>query len=290
MNKILVPTDFSDCANNAKNAALEIAKRNGAEIHFLHSVNTPVDWREFEAYTRRGTIPFSGGSMKDLYPEFKTAVGAIEEKMGALEKEAKDLGLEAKRHLEYNYSYLDIIRYAEDLGADLMVMGSHGASGLNEMFIGSITQKVVRSAEMPVLVVKGDSDLSTAKNFVFCSDFEEEQVQGAMDDLIKFVKIFNAKAHLLYVNTPNHFDDTEFTLNKMNDFIAKYDDVQFEKHVWNEYTVEDGIISFARNNEVDLVATATHGFKGLRRMIHVNVTENLINHSEKPVLCLNIRR
>ena len=210
--------------------------------------------------------------------------------MGEIQKEAQKNGLEVHTKVEYNFNYNDIVKTAEEWGMDLIVMGSHGASGWNEMFIGSITQKLVRVSNIPVLVVKGDTDLSSFKNMVFASDFEEEKAKKTFQKAVTFAKIFGAKVHLLYVNTPNHFDDTEFTYKKMSDFVDSVgNDVETEYHIFNEYTVEDGIMGFAEMKEMDLIATATHGFKGLRRMVHVNITENLINHSPKPILCLNMK-
>lgn len=289
MKKILVPTDFSDCAENAKDAALNVAHRNGAELHFLHSVNTPVDWREFEAYTRRGAIPFSGSSQAALHSDFNTAVDAIESKMGEIIEEAREKQLSAEKHVVYNYNYHDIVKWARENDIDLIVMGSHGASGVNEMFIGSITQRVVRMAEVPVLVVKGDHDLSDLKHVVFASDFEEKEAGDDLKDAVSFAAIFGATLHLLYVNTPRYFEDSLHTHQKIDRFLAEVNlEVEHERHIFNEYDVEEGIRAFSKKENMDLIATATHGYRGMRRMFNPNITESLINHSDRPVLCLTI--
>lgn len=289
MNKILVPTDFSDCAENAKDCAIRIAERNGAELHFLHSVNTPVDWREFEAYTRRGAIPFSGGSQAELHSDFNTAVQAIESKMGEAIDEAKAKSLQAQKHVVYNYTYNDIVQWADDNGMDLLVMGSHGASGWNEAFVGSITQRVVRSTQLPVLVVKGDTDLTRSEHMVFASDYEEEELDKKFKEAIRFARLFDAKLHLLYVNTPRKFEDSLYSYQKMDRLLAEVDvDVPYEQHIFNEYTAEEGIRSFAEREGMDLIATATHGYHGIRRLFNANVTEHLINHSARPVLCYHL--
>jgi nucleotide-binding universal stress UspA family protein len=291
MQKILVPTDFSECAANAKETAIKIAERNGAELHFLHSVNTPVDWREFEAYTRRGTIPFSGGSQAELHSDFNTAVEAIESKMGEAVDEAKARSLSAEKHVVYNYNYNDIVKWANENGVDLIVMGSHGASGWNELFVGSITQRVVRVSEIPVLVVKGDSDINALKDVVFASDYEEEEAIEDLRASIRFAKIFGAKLHMLFVNTPRKFEDSLHSYHKMDRFLSELEiDVPYEQHVFNEYSVEEGIRAFAEREDMGLIATTTHGHQGVRRLFNPNVTEHLINHSERPVLCLTMKK
>jgi nucleotide-binding universal stress UspA family protein len=289
MKKILVPTDFSECAENAKDSAIRIAERNGAELHFLHSVNTPVNWQEFEAYTRRGAIPFSGGSQAELHSDFNTAVGAIESKMGEAIEEAKAKSLTAEKHVVYNYNYNDIVRWADENGIDFIVMGSHGASGWNEAFVGSITQRVVRTTDKPVLVVKGDTDLTKLDHVVFASDYEENDAVDELRRTVTFAKLFDAKLHLLFVNTPRKFEDSLHSYHKMDRFLSEANiDVSYEQHVFNEYTVEEGIRGFAERQKMDLIATATHGYHGIKRLFNPNVTEHLINHSERPVLCLNM--
>ncbi len=290
MKKLLVPTDFSECADNAKDTAIRIAERNGAEIHLLHSVNTPVDWREFEAYTRRGTIPFSGGSQAELHKDFNTAVEAIDSKMGEIISEAEAKSLKAHKHVVYNYNYNDIVKWAEENNVDLIVMGSHGASGWNELFVGSITQRVVRTSKIPVLVAKGDSDLSSMKQIVFASDFEETDAMDDLKDAISFAKIFGATLNLLYVNTPRKFEDSVHSYHKMERFLSELEvDIPYEKHVFNEYTIEDGIRAFAEREGMDLISITTHGYHGIRRLFDPNVSEHLINHSDRPVLCLTMK-
>ncbi len=291
MQKILIPTDFSDCAVNAKDAALAVAERNGAELHFLHSVNTPVDWREFEAYTRRGAIPFTGASQAELHSDFNVAVEAIESKMGELIEEAKEKKLSAQKHVVYNYDYNDIVKWARDEEMDLIVMGSHGAGGWNELFVGSITQRVVRTSDIPVLVVKGDDDISDMKDLVFASDFEEEESIDDLKEAIAFSKIFGAKLHLLYVNTPRHFEDSVHSYDKMDRFLSQFEiDVDYEQHIFNEYDVEEGIKAFSKREGMDTIAITTHGYQGVRRMFNPNITEHLINHAERPILCLTLKR
>ncbi|MFB6257923.1 MAG: universal stress protein [Flavobacteriales bacterium] len=287
MQQILVPTDFSECAENAKDTAIHIAERNGATIHLLHSVNTPVDWREFEAYTRRGTIPFSGGGQAELHSDFNTAVEAIESKMGEATQEAEAKSLEACSHVVYNYNYNDIVKWADEKEMDLIVMGSHGASGWNELFVGSITQRVVRTSEVPVLVVKGDNELRELHDLVFASDFEEPEASTDLKEAISFAKIFGAKLHMLFVNTPRKFEDSMHSYEKMDRCLSEVTvDIPYEQHVFNEYSIEDGVRSFAERENMGSISIATHGYTGVKRLFDPNVTEHLINHSDRPVLCL----
>ena len=91
---------------------------------------------------------------------------------------------------------------------DLIVMGSQGASGLQEMFIGSNTEKVVRRSKIPVLVIKKEVDDFVVDNIIFASDFNKES-KSTFHRVVHFAELFNAKVHLLYINTIHNFNTTK---------------------------------------------------------------------------------
>ena len=90
---------------------------------------------------------------------------------------------------------------------DLIVMGSHGASGIKEMFVGSNAEKVVRTSNIPVLVIKNEHKTFEISNFVFASDFKNEN-KGTYKQAVQFANAVGAKIHLLLVNTANNFITT----------------------------------------------------------------------------------
>ena len=101
-------------------------------------------------------------------------------------------------------------------------MGSHGASGFKEMFIGSNTEKVVRTAEVPVLVIKNEHDNFKIDNFVFASDFKNDNKE-TYRQATELAKAFGAKIHLLFVNTASNFVTTATAKARIMDFIKDYD-------------------------------------------------------------------
>jgi len=137
---ILVPTDGSEGTDAAVEHALDIAKKYDATAHVVYVVNT-------SAYS---TLPADSNwesITAALEDEGKTATGEIVERM-------QDAGVNAVPSVEEGIPHKTILEYADNNDIDLIVMGTHGKSGLDRLLLGSVTEKVVRASETPVLTVR----------------------------------------------------------------------------------------------------------------------------------------
>lgn len=139
LEKILVPTDFSELSNQAIDVALPIAKQLGGRMVFLHvleRLDHPDDmtalFDEGYAYLRDRSI----GLLNDLVIKSKQA------------------GVEASAELVNGHPDVEILRMAEKMGADLIMMGTHGRKGFNHLMLGSQAERVVRMASCPVTTIK----------------------------------------------------------------------------------------------------------------------------------------
>lgn len=274
MKKILVPTDFSDCARVAEDFALLIAKKCQAEIHFLHLLVTPVDWVELSLEKEK------------LFPETKAQIVEATNELNKLVKKAEESGIKAEKFLVYNKGQEEINRHIKHHGHDFIIMGSHGTKGIKE-FIGSNTQKVVRYSDVPVLVVKDKPIIGEIKNMVFASSFEDE-THWSFLEIIEFSNLMKLKTHLLYVNTPFLFKETDEAESKMNSFLQKYPNMDCSVHIYNAFTEERGIQKFAKSINSDLISLTTHGRTGFQKLMSHSIAEYLVNHSDIPVLIVKI--
>ena len=130
MKRILVPTDFSKHAEYALKVAAQIAKKNDGEIFLLHMLELPTTGND--AVSRAHDIP-------ELMFFKNAAVAKLDELMDA---DYLD-GVKISRIIQFEMAFEGIIKNGEAHNADLIVMGSHGANGFQEMFIGSNTEKVI---------------------------------------------------------------------------------------------------------------------------------------------------
>lgn len=275
MKKILVPTDFSEYATNAANVAIEIAQKTQAEVHFENTVLSPVDWQQMNQ------------DQKMLYPELKSMIEDAQEKLDGLKQKAEGQGLKASANLTFNQGLIDIPADIDLHGYELVVMGSQGASGYEEFFIGSNAQRVIRYAPCPVLVVKQMESAPHFDRIAFASDFENT-AQPAFKRISEFSKQLQAKLDLVYVNTPITFEATHKTNERLGQFKDQQDAPINEAYIYNDYTPEEGILHYCSEYKPDMIAVATHGRKGLNRIFTGSITESLINEAQLPILSVNL--
>ncbi|MDZ4329053.1 MAG: universal stress protein, partial [Flavobacterium sp.] len=159
--------------------------------------------------------------------------------------------------------------------------------GIEEVLIGSNTEKVVRLSEIPVLVIKKDIRDFKFNNFVFASDFSKE-TKKPFKKMIEFAKIFNANLHLVTICTPNSFKTTKMSEEIMKNFIASFEIENYSTHIYNDVNIENGIINFTNSIDADLIGLCTHGRTGFAHFFNGSISEDLVNHTVKPVITFKI--
>ncbi len=277
MKNILVPVDFSKPSENALRVAAKLAQRNNAKIHVLHVIELAeslfgaeqfnVDDEQIIFFMKLAKKKFSDFLDKDFLNDIET----------------NDL-------VEVGSATFGIKEAVKDQDIDLIIMGSNGASGLEEVLIGSNTEKVVRHSNVPVLVVKQDIESLDFKTVLFATDFELENVE-AYNKAKTFADSFGAKMKLVYVNLPgNQFYSTSEVTNHMRNFL---NEVQVPLNheniiIYNDYTIEQGVLNAANNENAELIAMPTHGRKGLSHFFNGSIGEDVVNHSDLPVITFKI--
>lgn len=274
MKKILVPTDFSDCAEAATETAIQIAKKAGAEIHFLHTLFTPVNWVNISLEREK------------LYPEIKIKIADAKNKLNKILAQARKQGVKASEFLVFDKGREEIEEYIKKSKYDLVVMGSHGTKGIKGV-LGSNTQKVMRHSASPVLIIKRKSLNNGIKNIVFVSRFEADMSKG-FKSVVAFANLFNATLHMVYINTPYDFKETEQVEKDMRNFIQKSGCKKYTFSIHNAFNEVVGIGKFEKSVHADIVSILSYGRSGLSRMMLQSLSENLANHSEIPVLSIHV--
>lgn len=274
MKKILIPTDFSKHAEYALKVAAQIARKNNGEIILLHMLELPHQGSD------------AVGSGKEL-PEIMFFKNAAINRLEELMDEDYLDGIKVSEVVLFELAFEGVLKASKINNVDLVVMGSHGASGYKEMFIGSNAEKVVRNSEVPVLIIKKEQENFDVNNFVFASDFSEE-IKKPFEKVVEFANKFDATLHLAMINTPNNFKPTSLSEQIMNDFVSNFKINKFETHVYNESNVEKGILNFANSIDADLIGMSTHGRKGLSHFFNGSISEDLVNHASRPVITFKI--
>ena len=277
MKKILVPTDFSKQAEYALEIAAQLAKIHNGEIYLLHMLELPLNQIQ-----EVGGAP-GGSELPEAMAFMKMAHNKFEELLKAYY--LKDVTVHET--VSFHQTFEGIKDTCKEHDIDLIVMGSHGASGFKEMFIGSNTEKVVRTSEIPVLVIKNKHSNFTVNDFVFASDFKNDNKETYRQAL-KLAKVFNSKIHLLFVNTASKFLSTTKANARILDFIEGFDYKNFNINVFNDESVEKGILNFSHSIDADLIGISTHGRQGIAHFFNGSISEDLVNHAKRPVITFKI--
>lgn len=275
MKKILVPTDFSDCANNATDIAIDIAKHYGAELHFYHFVNVPIDWMNLD---------FAQNAM---YPDVTAEVNRVQSEMKKLVQQVETKGVHAYSFVDFDNSTGAVASYAKKNDISMIIMGSHGAKGIQEFFLGSNAQKVVRYAEVPVLIVKSKLDRVAIKDILFISDFQEEMTKP-FENVVLFAEMLGAKIHLIFLNTPSDFQRSWVIKERMKSFEKLATGLMAKSEIVDCLFLEEGMEKYCEENHVGMIAMATHHRKGLSRTFLGSLTEEVVNHMDIPVVSFPI--
>lgn len=275
MKTILVPTDFSDYAKNALNVAKQIAKATNSEIILLHIIPAPNPL----------LISGSKQEIKDLQHQFLQE--AKDSSQEALKKQVSETDAVKTRLLTRVGSiFANINEIVKEEEIDLVVMGTHGVTGMKEIFVGSNTEKVVRTAVCPVLTVHEDKSEFNPQKIIFATDFHQKHAIS-YDKLRKFANIFDAHIYVLYLNTPSTFINTREMNKRYQKFMTYVEEVgKHSLEVCAGFSVEMGILDFGEDVEADLIALPTSQRKGLAHFFAGSTAEDVVNHSKVPVLTL----
>ncbi|MBE7629174.1 universal stress protein [Tenacibaculum piscium] len=275
MKKIVLPVDFSKHAEYAAKLAAKIAKKTAGEIHLIHMIELPSGFRGM------------GSGVNISIPESMLYIKMVREKLISY-KNTFFADFENVQHaIRFQNPYEGIRDYATKIDADLIIMGSKGQTALEEIVIGSNTEKTVRNSEIPVIITKKDNDNFKFEKLVFASTFENDEAK-AFEGFLDFATKFNSKIYLLKINTPQNFENSTASKNKISAFIAPYNMANHTIKVYNDSSIQDGILNFSEEHDIDLVSLATHGRSGLSQFFNASVSIDLSKNVLKPVLTFKV--
>ncbi|GHN02669.1 universal stress protein UspA [Cytophagales bacterium WSM2-2] len=270
MKRILVPCDFTTTALNAFRFACEMASQTKSEIFVLYVVELPHIY---------SPLPVPVHAYESAF------LGTIKEKVNKqFEKMKKSAGKKLKIHfnVESGSVLSATTRFASKKRIDLIVMGTHGSSGIREYMIGSNAEKIVRTSAVPVIAVKKMMKPSGIKDILFPTDLGPVQ----KDFLIKLKSLqerLKATIHILYVNTPANFSADLATGENLTAFVKENNLRNYTINIFNDLSEARGITHFASIFKNKMIAMATHGRTPLGHLLMGSIAENIVNHIDCPI-------
>lgn len=267
----MVLTDFSKFSANSLETAVFFAKEYGSSVVVVHLLK-------------------SGSTTDSNFKKSSEYKSAKKQMLSFLDKDyLKDFKVDYKIKSDKNFSDLD--RWIKKEETDLLIMGSHGTTGIKKFFVGSNTEQVVRNSPVPVLVTKNKPVTSKVNNALLACNFSDEEV-SAYKRAKKLMNKLGCNLKLLNVKIPHHGFRSEI---ERNDIVSKFlkksgenaDKIKEIIFISNNI-LEDGIIEYATNNNTDLIIMATQGRKGLAHLFKGSASEDVANSSNLPVMTFKI--
>jgi len=275
---ILVPTDGSECAQAAVGYAEDLATRYGATVHTL----CVVDSRTLENAPQ--------------YEQVKEGRRELAERTC---NQLSESGVSVEQAVRTDVPHTAILGYADEHDIDLVVMGTHGRTGVERFVLGSVTEKVLRLSDVPVLTVKARDcgDVTYPYTDILVPTDGSPGAEAAVGPAVDIANRYDARIHALSVidTMAMGVDIRSHTVLEALEESARsaVDAIEERATEGSVSTVETairhgspyrGIRSYVEEHDVDLVVMGTHGRSGIERYLLGSVTEKTVRTSPVPVL------
>lgn len=266
MKKIIVPLDFSKASENAMLYAAALAKHISATLELVHVIGIDsanaklMNWKNLETRMTAAANVEGEKFLAKLNGPANTTFKVIS-----------------------GYPFQDVVEeHALEAKANLIVMGSSGASGIKKIF-GSNAAALISHSSIPVVVVPGDYTFNGLNHLLYASDLSrlDQEVKHVAD----FARPFDANISVLHVVKEEQPYRDRTKLNEVLARVANYDKVEF--HETNNPDVVTGIEEFAKHGKTDMVALFTHELGFYEKVFGTSVTRHVAHHNMLPLLVFN---
>lgn len=281
MKKILVPCDFSFAAKQAYKFAVDIATANSGEVIVINVNELSTIYGNGMAglpYSYIDPVAYSNELTDDLTKDFQDLKDVFEAPSVPVYFRVKTGNITDV-----------ILKEIEEEGIDLVVMGTAGAKGIKEFFIGSNTEKIVRLAPVPVFVVHKAQRLSDIRHIVFPISFDFNQ-NALVEKIETLQQFFDATLHLLYVVTPDSIFSDKEAMISLENYGRFYDLDRYTLNIIHKEDERRGIVEFASELGHSMIAMGTHGRQGIAHLLMGSIAENVVNHAPEQVWTYALRQ
>jgi nucleotide-binding universal stress UspA family protein len=287
--KILVATDFSAGAERALETALALAAPAGGEVHVVHALEIPLPM--FEPYAVALPPELIGAARK-----------TAQEKLAAAMEKVRAKGFTGTAYLGEAPPAMCVAERAREIGADLVVIGTHGHTGFKRFLLGSVAERTVKESPVSVLTVKGEGHAAAPKTIVVGVDFSkysEEAVALAAD----WARAFGATLHIVHglelrlpfvtpyeVSVPEALIDAAYAeaRKRLDATAASLTGINVKTELATA-PAHAALDSVAERARADLIVTGSRGLGGIKHAVLGSVAERTLRHAPCSVLTVKSR-
>jgi nucleotide-binding universal stress UspA family protein len=273
MKMLLFPTDFSSNAIHASEYAGMIAKRMNANVVLLNVYTIPTISEYQLPSDIENFINQNKSDAQAKLEEFKKIF-------------LKNTGLHSDRvstRVEYGYGADKIVDTAKTLHADLIVLGTKGASDFLDRWLGTNAQKVMKHADCPVWIVPQKALIHYPKNFLYAADFQEDEVL-ATNKIMEIAEPFGAKCKVVHVH--DYFEMNvghriEETVQQLKD---EFEQESVSVKSLRRANIIEGLETYIHTHKPDVLALAIHEKSFLNGLFETSISKHFVQNAHLPIL------
>ncbi len=296
IDRILCATDFSDISKNIVPYSIQMAKEFSATLYICHVIDLP-------------TISLYGEAIIDPISQQQQFMDVARREIEVM---MEDAGVSWEPLITVGHITEEIARLAVDHKIDLVVSATHGRSGLKRLFLGSVTERLMRTLACPLLVLRAPDESGAGspiiqrfpfKRILVGCDFSVDS-EAALDCSLNMAQEFESELHLLHVVEPTAYQDFSTLPGEPGDPLQQdlYDSIKTKLHTliptealnWcsEKTSVMAGkpyaeLVRYAELNDIDLIALGVRGHGMVEELLVGSTTDRVIRRAPCPVLSVN---
>jgi nucleotide-binding universal stress UspA family protein len=280
MKNILFPTDFSPNADNALNFAVEIARKVRGHLVLFHAYSVQLIDPNMPAEIYLSAYQEEEKSAKESLDE-------LSKRIIDSNKDEHDNSLFTTDAVVTQGLVVDeVLSLIKDFKIDIVIMGTHGASGITELILGSNTASVIEKAPVPVLAIPGNAAYKGINKIVYAYD-DIKSGLPSFQRLLQFAEIYDSEITLLHIieSDKNTVELNKKEFEKIKHSVP-YDKIRLE--LVKEENVLEGINDYVNSNKVDVLAMAIRKRNLLDKIFNRSLTKKMAYHTKIPLLALHL--
>lgn len=273
MKQILFPTDFSEAANIAFIYALRFADSFNAQLVILHVYDLPI--------VETPSMPETTAEIFDIVE--MNQFESFRDELPKLHKiaESRNLGhVQMRNILLYGDLVYNINKVCADENIDMVVMGTKGAGGLKETFLGSVTASVIANVKVPVLGIPAEAEYHPIKSIAFTTQYRDKD-NDSLKRALDIADKFGARVQCIYIKNPDDPSDLE---EKINEWKAYYRGRNIDFFNIAGDHIEQTLLDFIESQQVNLLVMRAHKRGFFEGLFHRSLTKKMAYHSKVPLL------
>ncbi len=279
MKKLLIPVDFSETSEVAVDFGLQLAAVLGYEVMLHHALNLVEDDNRFYSVSADRT-------RRDVYDE--NMIEKQERKVENFYRKWNTKNVNTTIHLTIGTLLDDIQELVKLYDVKLVVMGTKGASGLKELFVGSNAEKIVRHLHCPVIATHGHANPATIKRILVPVDLDN-LLPSFLIEMRHLYELFEAEMEFVWVHSPAHPEPLNELVDEFEHMLRAYQ-IPGSFAIVRDALPHAGILTYANEMEADMIAMATHHRSGVAHLFLGSVTEDVLNHAHIPLWTFSLHR